>query len=643
MLSRLPIGQRLAIAMGTALTLLVIVVTLAVMEVRSISNSLDVVNDINSVKQRYAINFRGSVHDRAISLRDVVLNGDIAAAERDVADIERLAADYDRSAGPLDAMMADPALRTAEEVRILGTIKAIEAETQPLIERVIALRRAGEIEAAHRILMEDARPRFGVWLARINEFIDFQEAANQSLGAEVRELAGAFTLTMVLATLVALAAAVAVGLVVVRSISRPLAGMMSAMRAIANGDETARIPWVEGRGEIKQMAEVLGRFQKGSAEQREQEEANRRRVEKEREAERAKLLAEFNTGFGTVVERATQGDLSARVAIASAESEIGRLGSTFNRVMELFESVIRETVDVVGGMARGDLSHRMPEDRGGAFRTLAESVNGTMARLEDTIAQVDSASAGIDAVARLISQNADRVVDSSNSQAGSIAETMATMEEMTATVRSNAENAEHARKQARDASAVAERGGRVVQDAAGAMQRIDASSSRISDIISVIDTIAFQTNLLALNAAVEAARAGDAGKGFAVVASEVRSLAQRSSESARDIRQLIDTASSNVAEGVQLVGTAAQALNEILAAISSVAASVDDITAASREQAVGTESISNAMGELDRKTVDNTAVARANTDAARELAERSGELNRSLDVFRKAPRKRRAA
>jgi methyl-accepting chemotaxis protein len=190
------IGQRLMLGFGAVLGLLEVLAGIAVQQVNSISTSLAVVNDVNSVKQRFAINFRGSVHDRAISLRDVVLvtaPEERAAALRDIAQLEAF---YAESATRLDRMMASGAEVTPEEQRILASIKATEARTMPLVRAVVAARQAGEADRAHALLLEQARPAFVEWLARINQFIDLQEEKNRVVARAARDVAERFQALM---------------------------------------------------------------------------------------------------------------------------------------------------------------------------------------------------------------------------------------------------------------------------------------------------------------------------------------------------------------------------------------------------------------------------------------------------------------
>jgi len=207
------------------------------------------------------------------------------------------------------------------------------------------------------------------------------------------------------------------------------------------------------------------------------------------------------------------------------------------------------------------------------------------------------------------------------------------MEELAATVRQNAANAQQANQFAAGAREVAASGGGVVADAVEAMGRIEASSRKIGDIVGMIDEIAFQTNLLALNAAVEAARAGDAGKGFAVVAQEVRNLAQRSAQASKEIKGLIAESTDQVKTGADLVKGAGKTLDEILGSVRRVADIVAEIAAASSEQASGIDQVNSAVSQMDEMTQQNAALVEESAAAAHSLEDQAGELTRLMAFF----------
>ncbi len=208
------------------------------------------------------------------------------------------------------------------------------------------------------------------------------------------------------------------------------------------------------------------------------------------------------------------------------------------------------------------------------------------------------------------------------------------MEELTSTVRQNAEHARQANQLAIGAASVASQGGDVVSKVVGTMSGIEASSKKIADIISVIDGISFQTNILALNAAVEAARAGEQGRGFAVVASEVRTLAQRSTAAAKEIKSLIDDSVQRVAEGSTLVHTAGTTMAEIVASVQRVTDIMGEISAASQEQSAGIEQVNLTVTQMDETTQQNAALVEEATAAARSMEEQAGELTQAVSIFK---------
>jgi methyl-accepting chemotaxis protein len=300
---------------------------------------------------------------------------------------------------------------------------------------------------------------------------------------------------------------------------------------------------------------------------------------------------------------------------------------------------LRTIADQVVTAAREkDLTLHIPLDgKAGANRLLSEGFNELITSFGEVIAEIKTAAREVSSAAAEISSSTMDLSHRTEEQAANLEQTSASMEEISTTVRKNADNARHANDLIGTTRITADKGGEIVSNAVAAMSRIEESSRRISDIISVIDEIARQTNLLALNAAVEAARAGEAGRGFAVVASEVRSLAQRSSQAAKDIKNLITNSSDQVQEGVQLVHCAGEALKNIVASVKSVVDIVADISKASDEQSVGIDQINKALVQMDEMTQQNSALVEENAASVRTLEQMASRTDERVSVFKTLP------
>ena len=305
----------------------------------------------------------------------------------------------------------------------------------------------------------------------------------------------------------------------------------------------------------------------------------------------------------------------------------------FVRAMMKRLSVLNSNIEALstGG---ADLTQRLPASNSPEFNAVAQSFNQFISYLQGLIQQVGDSALAITAASREIASGNANLSSRTEDQASSIVETAASMEQLTGTVRQNADNATHANQLAGDASQVAARGSEVVRQVVTTMGEIHHSSRKVVDIISVIDSIAFQTNILALNAAVEAARAGEQGRGFAVVASEVRNLAQRSANSAREIKKLIEESVANIDTGSALVEQAGQTMDELMQGVSSVTTLMSEIMSASREQSMGIEQVNVAITQLDGTTQQNAVLVEQVSAAAQAMEAQSSQLERVVQSFR---------
>jgi methyl-accepting chemotaxis protein len=336
----------------------------------------------------------------------------------------------------------------------------------------------------------------------------------------------------------------------------------------------------------------------------------------------------------TIVKAAVDGDFSRRVDPAGKSGFMLTLATSMNALSDTVANVLGDFVTMLGALSEGNLTSRILKDYRGTFQQLKTDANNTAQKLSETMANIKLSATEVSNAAVEISASTTDLSQRTEEQAASLEQTSASMEEISSTVKKNAENAQRANQLTSSSREVADRGGGIVANAVEAMARIEDSSRKIADIISVIDEIARQTNLLALNAAVEAARAGDAGRGFAVVASEVRSLAQRASQAAKDIKDLITSSSAQVKDGVGLVNQAGASLKEIVGSIKEVAALVADIATASGEQAEGLDQINKALAQMDEVTQQNSALVEQNAASAKALEHQSTTMGERVGFFK---------
>jgi methyl-accepting chemotaxis protein len=295
---------------------------------------------------------------------------------------------------------------------------------------------------------------------------------------------------------------------------------------------------------------------------------------------------------------------------------------------------LAQAVDAARALARGDLTQRLESDSGDEVGELLGALADSTGQLARLVGGIRRATDHIGVVAGEILRDSKEVSARTEAQADSLAQTTSSLEEFTVTVKLNADNAREASGLADEASAVAVRGGKVVHQVVQTMDGITDASRRISEIIGVIDGIAFQTNILALNAAVEAARAGEQGRGFAVVAAEVRSLAQRSAGAAKEIKTLIEDTVARVGSGSKLVDEAGLTMEEIVAAVRGVNNVISSITVASTEQSEGIVQVNTRMGEIDRVTQQNAVLLDQACAAAERMRKQAEQLVQAVAAFK---------
>jgi methyl-accepting chemotaxis protein len=402
---------------------------------------------------------------------------------------------------------------------------------------------------------------------------------------------------LALASFCVLVIMIGLGLVVSRSIVRPLRSLQGAMHRLAGGERDVPLPEAALGGEIGAMARAVVVFKDAG-------------IAKDR----------------------LETDMAAATQAADVERE--RLSAVQAAAAEQQQAVVQHLASGLGSLASGDLTFRLERAFAPEYETLRSDYNGAMGQMQETMTTIVANTAGLRSGAGEITHAADDLARRTEQQAASLEETAAALDEITATVRKTAEGANQARDAVTTARTDAEASGRVVRDAMDAMGEIEKSAEEISKIVGVIDEIAFQTNLLALNAGVEAARAGDSGRGFAVVASEVRSLAQRSAEAAKEIKALIATSNRQVGHGVKLVDETGQSLARIVTQVMQISGVVAEIAHSAQEQATGLHEVNKAINQMDQMTQQNAAMVEQSTAASHALEQETDELARLTSRFR---------
>ena len=343
------------------------------------------------------------------------------------------------------------------------------------------------------------------------------------------------------------------------------------------------------------------------------------------------LRASFND-LNRIMDYMSQGDFQHRVRV-DAHGDLLKLKNTVNTSMDSLDKAITEITAVNVSISKGDLTRLIKGEYQGELKLLKEAVNSSVLRLDGIVSVAVEAARVVDEASQEVSRGSQNLSDRVQRQAAAIQQTTATMEQMSAMIQNNTQHSNQAADLAKGVQARAKEGSKVMGQTIEAMTAIQESSHQISDIVTLIDGIAFQTNLLALNAAVEAARAGDHGRGFAVVASEVRTLALKSADSAREIKNLIDESVERVNLGTKLAAQSGEVLNGITESVHEVSSMISQIAQASNKQAAGIHQVHEAINSIDQVTQQNAALVEETTAASESMNDQARNLNKEMSFF----------
>ncbi|NGP16392.1 HAMP domain-containing protein [Devosia chinhatensis] len=455
------------------------------------------------------------------------------------------------------------------------------------------------------------------------------------VGLDRAQVDGVIYDTLRLILLVSGATLAALGLIgwaLSRQMMRPIPVLAGVMKEIAAGDHSVAVLFSPRGNEIGEMARAVEVFRENGLKMSTMSEEERAASERRR-IDRTDMMVALQAAFGEVVDAAIAGDFSKRVHAQFPDRELNSLAGSVNALVETVDRGLSETGQVLSAMAHADLTQRMVGDYKGSFAKLKEDTNAVAEKLSDVIGSLRVTSRALKTATGEILSGANDLSERTTKQAATIEETSAAMEQLATTVAENARMADDANKSATAVSTNAAKSGEVMDQANAAMERITQSSGKISNIIGMIDDIAFQTNLLALNASVEAARAGDAGKGFAVVAVEVRRLAQSAAQASSEVKALIEASATQVKGGSDLVSSAAGQLRDMLGAVSANAQLMQLIAKASQEQAAAIDQVGVAVRTLDEMTQHNAALVEETNAAIEQTEAQATELDRVVDIF----------
>jgi methyl-accepting chemotaxis protein len=431
------------------------------------------------------------------------------------------------------------------------------------------------------------------------------------------------------------------GWLIGRSLTVPINALNRQMVELVEGKFDIAIKGTERVDEIGTMARSVEVFRENGKKVAAMTEAEAVRIVQE-ERQRREVMEQLQAAFGEVVDAAIGGDFSKRVDARFPDPELNSLAVSVNSLVETVDTGIAETGRVLTALAQTDLTQRVEGDFKGAFARLKADTNAVGEKLVEVVGEAKDISRALKTATSDILSGANDLADRTTRQAATIEETSAAMSQLADTVRDSAAKAQSTHEYVMGSVKMTEDTGDMIVKANSAMEQISATSARISNIIGIIDDIAFQTNLLALNASVEAARAGEAGKGFAVVAVEVRRLAQSSAEASTEIKQLIEQSANEVKGGTQLVAGAVEKLTAMVEGARNSGQLVKAIAEDSASQSSAIEQVNVAVRQMDEMTQHNASLVEEMNASIEQTEAQAAQLDRTVEVFRLDQSGRRA-
>ena len=471
----------------------------------------------------------------------------------------------------------------------------------PLVKEIIELKTSGNDEKALTLLVNEVSPLFSNWLKVINEFIDYQEAKNQTATPQAREVASNFSILMITILIISLI----LGSLVAYFISKQLSnsaniiqnGLQEFFSFLNKEKKSTNLISLDTKDEFGKMANVINKNIQHT----------QNLINQDNE-----LIEDVKR----VVNEVKKGKLNQKIAKSTQNQSLEELKNSFNEMLENTAKNVCEDINkitrVLDSFAKLDFRTRVENDNG----VVSIGLNNLAQIINDMLVENKSNGLTLDESSNILLVNVDKLNISSNEAAAALEETAAVLEEITANIRNNTQNIQKMATYSNSVTKSSTNGEMLANQTTVAMDEINTQVNAINEAISVIDQIAFQTNILSLNAAVEAATAGEAGKGFAVVAQEVRNLASRSAEAAREIKTIVENATKKANDGKEIANNMIEGYKELNQNITNTINLIQDIETSSKEQLAGIEQINDAVNSLDKQTQQNAQIASQTHDVA---------------------------